>query len=120
MVLIRMIIAANKCGERHFFDCFLKVDDEIGGKQANDESNCGDSTVVLCRGKESLALYVDHKPNRKTNMQELKRLEVKAYNGMGIVFLVFLQCQDLLEKLGYLPLEYNHEKIASSGDLLLW
>ncbi|GKD51825.1 probable protein phosphatase 2C 50 isoform X1 [Tanacetum coccineum] len=35
-----------------FFDCFLKVDDEIGGKQANDESNCGDSMVIYVEGKK--------------------------------------------------------------------
>ncbi|KAL9313155.1 hypothetical protein ACSQ67_018607 [Phaseolus vulgaris] len=27
-------------------------------------SNCGDSRAVLCRGKEPMALSVDHKPNR--------------------------------------------------------
>ncbi|XP_045800114.1 protein phosphatase 2C 53-like [Trifolium pratense] len=69
-----------------FTTCFVKVDDEVGGK-ANREpvapetvgstavvaivcsshiivSNCGDSRAVLCRGKEPLALSVDHKPNR--------------------------------------------------------
>jgi protein phosphatase 2C len=69
-----------------FTTCFMKVDAEVGGK-ANCEpvapetvgstavvaivcsshiivSNCGDSRAVLCRGKEPLALSVDHKPNR--------------------------------------------------------
>lgn len=69
-----------------FFDTFIKVDAEIGGG-ANVAplapetvgstaavaivcsshiivANCGDSRVVLCRGKEPLALSVDHKPNR--------------------------------------------------------
>ncbi|PWA84789.1 protein phosphatase 2C 6 [Artemisia annua] len=88
----------NSCQEmwrKAFFDCFLKVDDEIGGKQANDEpvapetvgstavvavicsshiivSNCGDSRAVLCRGKEAMALSVDHKPNRE---DEYARIE---------------------------------------------
>ncbi|KAL8101557.1 hypothetical protein AgCh_033454 [Apium graveolens] len=66
-----------------FFDTFLKVDAEIGGG-ANVAplapetvgstaavaivcsshiivANCGDSRVVLCRGKEPLALSMDHK-----------------------------------------------------------
>lgn len=66
-----------------FFDTFIKVDAEIGGG-ANVAplapetvgstaavaivcsshiivANCGDSRVVLCRGKEPLALSVDHK-----------------------------------------------------------
>lgn len=83
--------------ERAFTNCFLKVDDEIGGKSikgiigshgdASDASlepvapetvgstavvalvcsshiivaNCGDSRAVLCRGKEAMALSVDHK-----------------------------------------------------------
>lgn len=77
----------NSCQEmwkKAFVNCFLKVDDEIGGKQASLEpvapetvgstavvavicsshiivSNCGDSRAVLCRGKEAMALSVDHK-----------------------------------------------------------
>lgn len=80
--------------EKVFTSCFLKVDDEIGGKvgrvvggdlsEVSFEavapetvgstavvalvcsshiivSNCGDSRAVLCRGKESMALSVDHK-----------------------------------------------------------
>jgi len=66
-----------------FTTCFLKVDAEVGGK-ANCEpvapetvgstavvaiicashiivANCGDSRAVLCRGKEPMALSVDHK-----------------------------------------------------------
>ncbi|KAI4316497.1 hypothetical protein L6164_024477 [Bauhinia variegata] len=69
-----------------FSNCFLKVDAEVGGN-ANSEpiapetvgstavvaiicsshiivANCGDSRAVLCRGKEPMALSVDHKPNR--------------------------------------------------------
>ncbi|KAI3725212.1 hypothetical protein L1987_64990 [Smallanthus sonchifolius] len=88
----------NNCQEmwkKAFINCFLKVDDEIGGKQGNHEpvapetvgstavvalicsshiivSNCGDSRAVLCRGKETMALSVDHKPNRE---DEYARIE---------------------------------------------
>lgn len=66
-----------------FTNCFLKVDDEVGGKGIGDPvapetvgttavvsvvcsshimvANCGDSRAVLCRGKEAIALSVDHK-----------------------------------------------------------
>ncbi|KAL2346572.1 hypothetical protein Fmac_000572 [Flemingia macrophylla] len=72
--------------KKAFTNCFLKVDSEVGG-EVNGESvapetvgstavvaiicsshiivsNCGDSRAVLCRGKEPMALSVDHKPNR--------------------------------------------------------
>ncbi|KAK9073864.1 hypothetical protein SSX86_006458 [Deinandra increscens subsp. villosa] len=88
----------NNCQEmwrKAFANCFLKVDEEIGGKQGNHEtvapetvgstavvalicsshivvSNCGDSRAVLCRGKEAMALSVDHKPNRE---DEYARIE---------------------------------------------
>ncbi|XP_061374842.1 protein phosphatase 2C 16-like isoform X2 [Gastrolobium bilobum] len=81
--------AKNDCQDqwkKAFTNCFLKVDAEVGGK-VNCEpvapetvgstavvaiicsshiivSNCGDSRAVLCRGKEPMALSVDHKPNR--------------------------------------------------------
>jgi len=64
-------------------NCFIKVDAEVGGKVDNEPvapetvgstavvavicsshiiiANCGDSRVVLCRGKEPIALSVDHK-----------------------------------------------------------
>lgn len=64
-------------------NCFLKVDAEVGGKDSLDPvapetvgstavvalicsshiivANCGDSRAVLCRGKEPMALSVDHK-----------------------------------------------------------
>ncbi|KAL8239733.1 hypothetical protein R6Q59_016300 [Mikania micrantha] len=92
------IINNNNCQEmwkQAFANCFLKVDDEIGGKQGYHEpvapetvgstavvalicsshivvSNCGDSRAVLCRGKEAMALSVDHKPNRE---DEYARIE---------------------------------------------
>ncbi|XP_061355871.1 protein phosphatase 2C 50-like isoform X2 [Gastrolobium bilobum] len=72
--------------KKAFTNCFLKVDAEVGGKINNEPvapetvgstavvavicsshiivANCGDSRAVLCRGKEPMALSVDHKPNR--------------------------------------------------------
>lgn len=69
--------------KKSFTNCFLKVDDEVGGKNNNLPvapetvgstavvtlissshiivANCGDSRAVLCRGKEPMALSVDHK-----------------------------------------------------------
>lgn len=66
-----------------FTNCFLKVDAEVGGTTNNEVvapetvgstavvalissshiivANCGDSRAVLCRGKEPMALSVDHK-----------------------------------------------------------
>ncbi|KAK8581133.1 hypothetical protein V6N13_144175 [Hibiscus sabdariffa] len=95
--------------EKTFTSCFLKVDDEIGGKgkvsRGNEDAsiasfepiapetvgstavvalvcsshivvaNCGDSRAVLCRGKESMALSSDHKPNRE---DEYARIEASG------------------------------------------
>jgi protein phosphatase 2C len=69
--------------KKAFTNCFLKVDAEIGGTTNNEAiapetvgstsvvalicsshiivANCGDSRAVLCRGKEPMALSVDHK-----------------------------------------------------------
>ncbi|TMX01155.1 hypothetical protein EJD97_025048 [Solanum chilense] len=77
-----------------FTNCFLKVDEEIGGSGNREAvapetvgstavvaivcsshiivANCGDSRAVLCRGKEPMALSVDHKPNRE---DEYARIE---------------------------------------------
>lgn len=66
-----------------FTNCFVKVDAEVGGKGSAKPvapetvgstavvaiicsshiivANCGDSRAVLCRGKEPMALSVDHK-----------------------------------------------------------
>ncbi|KAL3586787.1 hypothetical protein D5086_013654 [Populus alba] len=77
-----------------FTNCFLKVDAEVGGKAGAEPvapetvgstavvaiicsshiivANCGDSRAVLCRGKEPMALSVDHKPNRE---DEYARIE---------------------------------------------
>ncbi|XVF86842.1 hypothetical protein PTKIN_Ptkin18bG0074900 [Pterospermum kingtungense] len=97
--------------EKTFTNCFLKVDDEVGGKVSrgmiggNEDSsdssfepvapemvgstalvalvcsshivvaNCGDSRAVLCRGKEAMALSIDHKPNRD---DEYARIEASG------------------------------------------
>ncbi|KAK4481975.1 hypothetical protein RD792_012890 [Penstemon davidsonii] len=92
--------------EKVFTSCFLKVDDEVGGKVSknNPESdasfepiapetvgstavvavvcsshiivaNCGDSRAVLYRGKEAIALSIDHKPNRE---DEYARIEASG------------------------------------------
>ncbi|VAH78356.1 unnamed protein product [Triticum turgidum subsp. durum] len=42
-------------------------------------ANCGDSRVVLCRGKEPIALSVDHKPDRKD-----ERARIEAAGGKVI------------------------------------
>ncbi|GAB2285949.1 hypothetical protein Dimus_020378 [Dionaea muscipula] len=71
---------------RAFTGCFVKVDEEVGGKARKEPvapetvgstavvaiicsshiivANCGDSRAVLCRGKEAIPLSMDHKPNR--------------------------------------------------------
>ncbi|XP_022715185.1 protein phosphatase 2C 16 [Durio zibethinus] len=97
--------------EKTFTNCFLKVDDEIGGKVSrgvivgNEDAsaasfepvapetvgstavvalvcsshivvaNCGDSRAVLRRGKEAMALSIDHKPNRD---DEYARIETSG------------------------------------------
>lgn len=97
--------------EKAFTSCFLKVDDEIGGKVSRGNmgdngdasvgsfepvapetvgstavvalvcsshiivANCGDSRAVLCRGKEPMALSIDHKPNRE---DEYARIEASG------------------------------------------
>lgn len=69
--------------KKTFTNCFARVDAEVGGKTNQEPvapetvgstavvaiicsshiivANCGDSRAVLCRGKESMALSVDHK-----------------------------------------------------------
>ncbi|THF96758.1 hypothetical protein TEA_029826 [Camellia sinensis var. sinensis] len=97
--------------ERVFTRCFMKVDDEVGGKVNRDVAsdnadasggsvdpvapetvgstavvalissshiivaNCGDSRAVLYRGKEPMALSIDHKPNRE---DEYARIEASG------------------------------------------
>lgn len=69
--------------KKTFTNCFVKVDAEVGGKAGEEPvapetvgstavvaiicashiivANCGDSRAVLYRGKEPMALSVDHK-----------------------------------------------------------
>ncbi|KAH0687704.1 hypothetical protein KY290_019307 [Solanum tuberosum] len=97
--------------EKVFTNCFLKVDDEVGGKVNIDlcddnintssctsepiapetvgstavvavicsshiiVANCGDSRAVLYRGKEAVALSIDHKPSRE---DEYARIEASG------------------------------------------
>uniref|UniRef100_A0A5B7ARV4 protein-serine/threonine phosphatase n=1 Tax=Davidia involucrata TaxID=16924 RepID=A0A5B7ARV4_DAVIN len=80
--------------KKAFTNCFLKVDAEVEGKASLEPvapetvgstavvavifsshiivANCGDSRAVMCRGKEPMALSVDHKPNRE---DEYARIE---------------------------------------------
>lgn len=83
--------------EKAFLKCFQKVDAEVGGVNegttdaiiASDAvgstavvsvicsthiiiANCGDSRAVLCRGKVSVPLSIDHKPSR---VDERERIE---------------------------------------------
>ncbi|XP_057799721.1 protein phosphatase 2C 50-like [Salvia miltiorrhiza] len=99
-VMINNLDDNANCEERWrraFTRCFLKVDDEIGGKAGLEPlapetvgstavvvlvcsshiivANCGDSRAVLYRGKEAMALSVDHKPNRE---DEYARIEASG------------------------------------------
>ncbi|XP_038710325.1 probable protein phosphatase 2C 6 isoform X1 [Tripterygium wilfordii] len=89
-----MKVSCQEEWRKAFTNCFVKVDAEIGGKANNEPvapetvgstavvaiicsshiivANCGDSRAVLCRGKEPMALSVDHKPNRE---DEYARIE---------------------------------------------
>lgn len=84
-----------------FTNCFLKVDAEVGGKVNNEPvapetvgstavvavicashiivANCGDSRAVLCRGKEPMALSVDHKVSCSNNSCR-SHLKFKIFN----------------------------------------
>ncbi|GLT72772.1 hypothetical protein SLA2020_446760 [Shorea laevis] len=86
-------------------DCFLKVDDEVGGKTSLEPvapetvgstavvaiicsshiivANCGDSRAVLCRGKEPMALSVDHKPNREDEYARIEEAGGKVIQWNG-------------------------------------
>ncbi|KAG6585757.1 Protein phosphatase 2C 16, partial [Cucurbita argyrosperma subsp. sororia] len=91
-----------------FTKCFLKVDAEIGGKPGAEPvapetvgstavvaiicashiivANCGDSRAVLCRGKEPIALSVDHKPNREDEYERIEAAggKVIQWNGYRV------------------------------------
>ncbi|XP_072964576.1 probable protein phosphatase 2C 6 [Typha angustifolia] len=116
----------QKQWERAFTDCFLKVDDEVGGKASRSSSafsdegtmlssaspsdpvapetvgstavvavicsshiivaNCGDSRAVLYRGKEAVALSVDHKPDRDDEYARIEAAggKVIPWNGYRV------------------------------------
>ncbi|KGN47603.1 protein phosphatase 2C 53 isoform X1 [Cucumis sativus] len=88
-----------------FTNCFLKVDAEIGGGPGVEPvapetvgstavvaiicashiivANCGDSRAVLCRGKEPMALSVDHKPNRADEYERIEAAGGKVIQWNG-------------------------------------
>ncbi|CAN4105175.1 unnamed protein product [Withania somnifera] len=90
---------------RAFTNCFLKVDAEIGGGAGHEPvapetvgstavvaivcsshiivANCGDSRAVLCRGKEPMALSVDHKPNREDEYERIEAAGGKVIQWNG-------------------------------------
>ena len=91
--------------EKAFTNCFVKVDTEVGGLASQEPvasetvgstavvalicsshiivANCGDSRAVLCRGKEPMALSVDHK---------VRDCELHFY----IFLLFFINCWELI------------------------
>ncbi|MED6205934.1 hypothetical protein PIB30_022383 [Stylosanthes scabra] len=81
---------------RMMCSCFMKMDQEIGGGDGNDNNvaggntmgstatvvvvgkeeivvgNCGDSRAVLCRGGEAVPLSRDHKPDREDEKERIE------------------------------------------------
>lgn len=124
--------------EKAFTSCFLKVDDEIGGKgtrgtiedaghasEATSEplapetvgstavvalvcsshiivANCGDSRAVLYRGKESIALSVDHK---------VRLMVLHHYECMCIHILIFFSSFFLINIYMYFCFSSQTEKM---------
>nr|ACA58118.1 protein phosphatase 2c [Iris tectorum] len=96
----------RKQWERAFADCFQRVDEEVGGESdpvAPETvgstavvavicsshivvANCGDSRAVLCRGKQPVALSVDHKPNREDEYARIEAAggKVIQWNGYRV------------------------------------
>ncbi|XP_057776216.1 protein phosphatase 2C 50-like [Salvia miltiorrhiza] len=90
---------------RAFTRCFLRVDDEVGGRGGRAPiaretvgstaivaivctshiivANCGDSRAVLCRGREAVALSVDHKPDREDEYARIEAAGGKVFNWDG-------------------------------------
>ncbi|GMH10763.1 hypothetical protein Nepgr_012604 [Nepenthes gracilis] len=88
-----------------FTKLFLKIDDEVSGKDGGEPiapdtvgstavvaiicsshiivANCGDSRAVLCRGKEAMALSVDHKPNREDEYARIEAAGGKVIHWNG-------------------------------------
>ncbi|KAI4380774.1 hypothetical protein MLD38_006924 [Melastoma candidum] len=99
--------------ERAFSGCFQKVDAEVGGVSRGEDgkrthieavtpdtvgstavialicsthiiiANCGDSRAVLYRGKDSIPLSVDHKPNRPDERERIEALGGKVIHWLG-------------------------------------
>ncbi|XVE53867.1 hypothetical protein DITRI_Ditri03aG0036100 [Diplodiscus trichospermus] len=91
--------------KKAFTNCFLKVDAEVGGQATQEPvapetvgstavvalicsshvivANCGDSRAVLCRGKEPMALSVDHKPNREDECERIEAAGGKVIQWNG-------------------------------------
>ncbi|XP_022732461.1 probable protein phosphatase 2C 53 [Durio zibethinus] len=91
--------------KKAFRNCFVKVDAEVGGQPSQDPlapetvgstavvtlicsshiivANCGDSRAVLCRGKEPMALSVDHKPNREDEYERIEAAGGKVIQWNG-------------------------------------
>lgn len=96
---------AQALWRRAFGNCFVKVDAEVGGQGSAEPlapetvgstavvalvcsshiivANCGDSRAVLCRGKEPMALSVDHKPNREDEYQRIEAAGGKVIQWNG-------------------------------------
>ncbi|XWS26442.1 hypothetical protein CRYUN_Cryun26dG0032900 [Craigia yunnanensis] len=94
--------------KKAFTNCFVKVDAEVGGQASQEPvapetvgstavvalicsshiivANCGDSRAVLCRGKEPMALCVDHKPNREDEYERIEAAggRVIQWNGYRV------------------------------------
>lgn len=104
----RLIIGSTDCQDqwkKAFTNCFLNVDAEVGGKVSCEPvapetvgstavvaivclshiivSNCGDSRAVLCRGKEAMALSIDHKPNRDDEYARIEEAGGKVIQWNG-------------------------------------
>uniref|UniRef100_K7UNA5 protein-serine/threonine phosphatase n=3 Tax=Zea mays TaxID=4577 RepID=K7UNA5_MAIZE len=97
----------QKHWEKAFVGCFSRVDAEVGGDAATEAkpvapdtvgstavvalvcsshvivANCGDSRAVLCRGKQPVALSVDHKPNREDEYARIEAQGGKVINWNG-------------------------------------
>ncbi|OMO86502.1 phosphatase 2C (PP2C)-like protein [Corchorus olitorius] len=91
--------------KKAFTNCFVKVDAEVGGQTGQEPvapetvgstsvvalicsshiivANCGDSRAVLCRGKEPMALSVDHKPNREDEYERIEAAGGKVIQWNG-------------------------------------
>ncbi|TVT99014.1 hypothetical protein EJB05_55643 [Eragrostis curvula] len=104
-------LESKKQWEKAFVDCFTRVDAEVGGNATTGSqpvapdtvgstavvavvcsshiivANCGDSRAVLCRGKQPLALSMDHKPNREDEYARIEALggKVIQWNGYRVL-----------------------------------